>query len=119
MVSTIPDFSRPSRLYFNLKAVEVSSVTSGLRPNSIPILFDDSTLGPKVTYIPLGIRQRFRRKMPAENDAVTILFTNSWHQASTGFICAGLKDIETRFSIERWNRDLAKAFDKALSRDSN
>jgi glycosyltransferase involved in cell wall biosynthesis len=28
---------------------------------------------------------------------------------------AGLSDIETRFSIERWNRDLAKAFDKALS----
>jgi hypothetical protein len=32
---------------------------------------------------------------------------------------AGLRDIETRFSVERWNRDLAKAFDKALSCDSN
>ena len=57
--------------------------------HSIPILFNDSTLGPKVSHIPLGIRQRFRRKMPAENDVVTILFTNSWHQASTGFYLRG------------------------------
>jgi glycosyltransferase involved in cell wall biosynthesis len=33
----------------------------------------------------------------------------------TNLANTGLRDIETRFSIERWNRDLATAFDRALS----
>jgi glycosyltransferase involved in cell wall biosynthesis len=67
--------------------------------NSIPILFNDSTLSSKVTHIPLGIRQRFKRKIPAENDAVTILFTNSWHQASTGFYLRGGLDVLEAYSV--------------------
>jgi len=67
--------------------------------DSIPILFKDSTLGPKVSHIPLGIRQRLRRKLPAENDTVTILFTNSWHQASTGFYLRGGLDVLEAYSV--------------------
>jgi hypothetical protein len=47
----------------------------------------------------LGIRQRFKRKIPAENDAVTILFTNSWHQASTGFYLRGGLDVLEAYSV--------------------
>jgi glycosyltransferase involved in cell wall biosynthesis len=47
----------------------------------------------------LGIRQRFRRKISAENDAVTILFTNSWHQASTGFYLRGGLDVLEAYSV--------------------
>jgi len=67
--------------------------------NSIPILFNDPMLSPKVTHIPLGIRQRSRRKLPAEKDTVTILFTNSWHQAATGFYLRGGLDVLEAYSV--------------------
>jgi hypothetical protein len=36
----------------------------------------------------------------------------------TNLAQTALRDIETKFSIERWNRGLANAFDKALLRTS-
>ena len=65
---------------------------------SIPLLFDDQRLAEKIAHIPLGIRTRHRSKAPIEKEVITILFTNSWHQASTGFYLRGGLDVLEAYS---------------------
>jgi glycosyltransferase involved in cell wall biosynthesis len=65
---------------------------------SIPLLFDDQRLAEKIVHIPLGIRPRHGSKVPIKKDVITILFTNSWHQASTGFYLRGGLDVLEAYS---------------------
>lgn len=66
---------------------------------SIPVLFDDPTLAEKVFHFPLGIRQRVAGKTPKAKERVTILFTNSWHQAATSFYLRGGLDVLEAYSV--------------------
>ena len=71
----------------------------GSTAKSIPILFDDPTLGNKIFHIPLGTRQRVTCKTPKPNGPVTILFTNSWHQGSTSFYLRGGLDVLEAYAV--------------------
>jgi glycosyltransferase involved in cell wall biosynthesis len=65
---------------------------------SIPVLFNDDKLSRKIVHIPLGIRPRQRAKVADKQDLTTILFTNSWHQAATGFYLRGGLDLLEAYS---------------------
>jgi glycosyltransferase involved in cell wall biosynthesis len=65
---------------------------------SIPILFRNPKLAEKVSYIPMGIRVPAPTKSRTETDAVTLLFTNSWHQGATGFYLRGGLDVLEAYS---------------------
>jgi glycosyltransferase involved in cell wall biosynthesis len=67
--------------------------------DSIPVLFKDPELAQKVFHIPLGIRRRVARKTPANQEPVTILFTNSWHQGATSFYLRGGVDVLEAYSV--------------------
>lgn len=58
---------------------------------SIPVLFNNRSLDRKVFHVPLGIEKRAARKTTRHDDVVTLLFTNSWHQGSTGFYLRGTR----------------------------
>jgi len=66
---------------------------------SVPVLFNNAQLADKIMYIPLGIQSRSQVKVPKKNDTITLLFTNSWHQASTGFYLRGGLDVLEAYSV--------------------
>ena len=65
---------------------------------SIPILFGNPNLVDKVSHIPMGIQVRPYQKRRIDTDAVTLLFTNSWHQGATGFYLRGGLDVLEAYS---------------------
>jgi glycosyltransferase involved in cell wall biosynthesis len=66
---------------------------------SIPILFGNPNLAEKVSHIPMGIRVPPSQKSGTDNDTVTLLFTNSWHQGATGFYLRGGLDVLEAYSM--------------------
>jgi glycosyltransferase involved in cell wall biosynthesis len=66
---------------------------------SIPILFGNPNLAEKVSHIPMGIQLPPSQKNRTETDAVTLLFTNSWHQGATGFYLRGGLDVLEAYSM--------------------
>jgi len=72
---------------------------------SIPVLFGDPALAKKVVHIPLGIEPRPTVSRAHHNESITMLFTNSWNQAATGFyLRGGLDVLEAYSSIYAQNR---------------
>jgi len=67
--------------------------------DSIPALFQDAELAQKVFHIPLGIRRRMTEKTRPNQEPVTILFTNSWHQGATSFYLRGGLDVLEAYSV--------------------
>ena len=65
---------------------------------SIPILFGNHNLTGKISHIPMGIRVPPSTRDRTETDAVTLLFTNSWHQGATGFYLRGGLDVLEAYS---------------------
>ena len=69
---------------------------------SLPILFDSHIIASKVVYSPLGISvpgENHKPIRPQEIDSpLTLLFTNSWNQFSTGFYLRGGHDVLEAFS---------------------
>ena len=65
---------------------------------SIPILFENPNLAEKVSHIPMGIQVPAYQKRRTDTDAVTLLFTNSWHQGATGFYLRGGLDVLEAYS---------------------
>ena len=65
---------------------------------SIPILFENPNLAEKVSHIPMGIQVPPYQKRRPDTDAVTLLFTNSWHQGATGFYLRGGLDVLEAYS---------------------
>lgn len=65
---------------------------------SIPILFENPNLAEKVSHIPMGIQVPPYQKRRTDTDAVTLLFTNSWHQGATGFYLRGGLDVLEAYS---------------------
>jgi glycosyltransferase involved in cell wall biosynthesis len=66
---------------------------------SIPILFGNPNLAEKVRHIPMGIQVPPYQKRRTDIDAVTLLFTNSWHQGATGFYLRGGLDVLEAYSM--------------------
>jgi glycosyltransferase involved in cell wall biosynthesis len=66
---------------------------------SIPILFGNRKLAEKVSHIPMGTQVPPYRKKRTDTDAVTLLFTNSWHQGATGFYLRGGLDLLEAYSM--------------------
>ena len=88
-----------------LKALLQSSSCRGIithvksTADSIPALFQDAELAQKVFHIPLGIRRRMTEKTRPNQEPVTILFTNSWHQGATSFYLRGGLDVLEAYSV--------------------
>ncbi len=88
-----------SGFYPSIKALLESDKCRGVichvrsTAESIPLLFNNPRLGAKVFHVPLGIEKRPAHKPVRQAGEVTLLFTNSWHQGSTGFYLRGGLDI--------------------------
>ena len=70
---------------------------------SIPVLFNNPRLSAKVFHVPLGIEKRPADKPLRQEHEVTLLFTNSWHQGSTGFYLRGGLDVLEAYARLRSN----------------
>jgi glycosyltransferase involved in cell wall biosynthesis len=66
---------------------------------SIPSLFGNPNLAEKVSHIPMGIQVPPYQKRRTDTNAVTLLFTNSWHQGATGFYLRGGLDVLEAYSM--------------------
>ena len=88
-----------SSFYPSIKALLESDKCRGVichvrsTAESIPLLFNNPRLGAKVFHVPLGIEKRPAHTPVRQADEVTLLFTNSWHQGSTGFYLRGGLDV--------------------------
>ena len=66
---------------------------------SIPVLFGNPKLAEKISHIPMGIQIPPYRKMRRQKSTVTLLFTNSWHQGTSGFYLRGGLDVLEAYSM--------------------
>jgi glycosyltransferase involved in cell wall biosynthesis len=95
--------------YLSIKALLESDNCRGVichvrsTAESIPVLFNNPKLGAKVFHVPLGIEKRPAHKPLREEREVTLLFTNSWHQGSTGFYLRGGLDVLEAYARLRSN----------------
>ncbi len=69
---------------------------------SLPTLFRSEVIGRKTFYNPLGVKLPGRwQRHDGGDDAVDLLFTNSWHQNPQGFFLRGGLDVLEAYAILR------------------
>jgi glycosyltransferase involved in cell wall biosynthesis len=82
-----------------MKAVEVSSATFALLPRVFRSCSEIPISPKRSDTFRWVFRSRRIKKRRTDIDAVTLLFTNSWHQGATGFYLRGGLDVLEAYSM--------------------